>query len=166
MLGKYENFPSNVQFLKTLSPTLKSKQLQQKLIKTLKELNRKPFHFEEITIPTIPNSEVIFEFGIAEGDCFNFLDEQETNRTLGAIKTGKDLLDFFCAVRYYRCNVQKKSALKFDYYMFRVKFTVDVVEFQVFHKQGPRYIAPEELVILIADSINKAAGKCVLEENM
>ncbi|MDR2719885.1 MAG: hypothetical protein LBC03_03670 [Nitrososphaerota archaeon] len=166
MLGKYENFPLNVQFLKILSSTLSSKQLQQKLIKVLKDLNRKSFHFEEISIPTIPNSEVIFEFGIAEGDCFNFLDEQETNRALGIIKVGQTSLDFFCVVRYYRCNTQKKFALKFDYYLFKVNFAVNAVEFRVFHKQGPRYIAPEELVALIAESINKAVGRCVLDEDM
>ena len=166
MLGKYENFPLNVQFLKILSSTLNSKQLQQKLIKILKDLNRKPLHFEEISIPTIPNSEIIFEFGIAEGNYFNFLDEQETNRVLSIIKVRQTSLDFFCVVRYYRCNTQKKDALKFDYYLFKVNFAVNTVEFRVFHKQGPRYIAPEELVALIVESINKAVGRCVLDEDL
>ncbi|MCL2172125.1 MAG: hypothetical protein LBH62_03695 [Nitrososphaerota archaeon] len=165
MLGKYENFPLNVHFLKSFSSTVSSKQLQQKLIKTLNNLNRKPFRFEEITIPTIPNGEVLFEFGIAEEEYFNFLNEQEVNRALNTLKTAQVLLDFFCVIRYYKYQAQKKIALKFDYYIFRTSFTVKAVEFQVFHKQGPRYIAPEELVTVIIDNINKAAIKQVLNEN-
>jgi len=167
MFGKYENFPTYVHFLKTFSSTLSNKQLQQKLIKTLKELNRKTVRFEEISIPTIPNSEIIFEFGIAEGACFNFLNEQETNRALDTVKTGQiTVLDFFCIVRYYRHNEQKKKkvSLKFDYYIFRAVFVVKAVEFQIFHKQGPRYIVPEELVTMIKDNINKTT-KGVLREN-
>jgi hypothetical protein len=165
MLGNYENFPLNVHFLKTFSSTLNNKQLQQKLIKTLKELNRKTVQFEEVSIPTIPNSEIIFEFGIAEGECFNFLDAQETKRALDIFKTKqRSSLDFFCVIRYYRCGSQKRVALKFDYYMFKIDFTDKDVAFFVFHKQGPRYITPEELVMMIVDSINKKAVKQVLVE--
>ena len=158
-------FPLNVHFIKSFSSTLNSKQLQQKLIKTLNNLNRKPLCFEEITIPTIPNSEILFEFGIAEEECFNFLDEQEINRTLILLKTAQSLLDFFCVIRYYRYYSQKKTALKFDYYMVRVRFTAKNAEFHIFHKQGPRYITPEELVTMIVDNINKASVKQLLEEN-
>jgi hypothetical protein len=166
MFGIYENFPLNVHFKKKFSTTLNNKQFQQKLVKTLNTLNRKSFHFEEITIPTIPNCEILFEYGIAEGECFNFLDEQEVKRTSSLSKTGQNLLDFFCVIRYYRCQLQKKTALKFDYYILRTSFTVKTVEFRIFHKQGPRYIAPEELVNMITDSINKTAVKRVLDENI
>lgn len=165
MLGKYENFPLNVHFIKGFSSTLNSKQFQQKFIKTLNNLNRKPLCFEEITIPTIPNSEILFEFGIAEEEGFNFLDEQEVSRTLNLLKTPQNLLDFFCVIRYYRYHSQKKTALKFDYYMLRINFTAKNAEFRVFHKQGPRYITPEELVTMIVDNINKTSVKQVLEEN-
>jgi hypothetical protein len=166
MFGIYENFPLNVHFKKSFSTTLNNKQLQQKLVKTLTTLNRKPFRFEEITIPTIPNCEILFEFGIAEKENFNFLDEQEVKRANKLSKTGQNLLDFFCVIRYYRCHFQKKTALKFDYYMLRTNFTVKTVEFRVFHKQGPRYITPEEIVNMIIDSINKTAIKRVLDENL
>jgi hypothetical protein len=165
MFGIYENFPLNVHFIKNFSTILNNKQFQQKLVKTLNTLNRKPFCFEEITIPTIPNCEILFEFGIAEGENFNFLDEQEVKRANKLSKSGQNLLDFFCVIRYYRCQVQKKTALKFDYYMLRTNFTVKNVEFRVFHKQGPRYITPEELVNMITDNINKTVVKRVLGEN-
>jgi hypothetical protein len=162
MLGKYENFPLIVHFLKKFSSTSSIKQLQQKLVQTLKESSRKTFHFEDISIPTIPNSEIIFEFGIAEEEKFNFIDDQELNRVLNMFR-GK-ILDFFCAVRYYKIVDEKKIALKFDYYMFRASFAAKEVEFRVFHKQGPRYINPEELVTMIVNRINNVATKKILHE--
>jgi hypothetical protein len=160
MLGKYENFPLITHFLKKFSSTTSIKQLQQKLLQTLKETNRKKFHFEDISIPTIPNSEIIFEFGIAEEENFNFLDDQELNRALNMLR-GKTL-DFFCAVRYYKIDGEKKIALKFDYYIFRVSFAAKEIEFRVFHKQGPRYINPEELVTMIVNKINSAATRKII----
>jgi hypothetical protein len=165
MLGIYKNFPLIIHFLKKFSSTLNIKQSQQKLIQTLKELNRKTCHFEEISIPTIPNSEIIFEFGIAEDEDFNFLDEQETNRLLNIFRDKVSSLDFFCVIRYYKQDT-KRIALKFDYYIFRINFAFKTVEFQVFHKQGPRYIAPEELVTMIVHRVNKTTTKRVLYENI
>jgi hypothetical protein len=162
MLGKYENFPLIIHFLKKFSSTMNIKQLQQELVQTLKELNRKTFHFEEITIPAIPNSEIIFEFGIAEEESFNFLDEPETNRVIDTLK-GQTSLDFFCVVRYYKNNTKKKIALKFDYYIFKTSFVAKKIEFQIFHKQGPRYITPEELVTMIVNRINNTATKKIRE---
>jgi hypothetical protein len=163
MLGKYENFPLNIHFLETYSSTLIIKRLQEKLVQTLKDLNRKPLSFEEVSIPTIPDSEVIFEFGIAENEGFNFLDQRETQRALD-ILIGQQLhsLDFFCVIRYYKVAAQKKTALKFDYYMFKASFAAKKVEFQVFHKQGPRYISPQELVNIIVDRINTTSTKRAL----
>jgi hypothetical protein len=157
MLGKYENFPLSIHFFEKFSSTVNIKQLQQKLVQTLRELNSKTCYFEEISIPTILNSEIIFEFGIAEEESFNFLDEQEINRVLSIL--GRSSLDFFCVIRYYKYHGEKKSALKFDYYIFRTNFAARELEFQVFHKQGPRYITPEELVAMIIDKINKATSK-------
>jgi len=165
MIGQYENFPLNIHFLENFSSTLTIKKLQERLIETLKDFNRKPFCFEEISIPTIPNGEVIFEFGIAEGEGFNFLNEEETNRALDILKTEQiAALDFFCAIRYYKLTPQKKTPLKFDYYMFKASFAAKTMEIQVFHKQGPRYISPEELATIIIDKINKTSPKRVLKK--
>jgi hypothetical protein len=165
MLGKYDNFPLNIHFLESFTSTLNSKLLKQKLVQTLLDMNRKPFCFEEIAIPTIPDSEVIFEFGIAEGNGFNFLDQQETEKALNTFKTEPtQTLDFFCAIRYYKITKQKKTALKFDYYMFKTGFASKTLEFQVFHKQGPRYISPEDLVTIITEKINKTSNKRALKK--
>ncbi|MDR2204224.1 MAG: hypothetical protein LBE76_08055 [Nitrososphaerota archaeon] len=154
--------------MKNFGSTLNIKQLQQHLIRTITELNRKPFCFEEITIPTIPNSEVIFEFGLADGKYFNFLNIQEAKCACDTVIKYRQVsvLDFFCVIRYYRCNVQKRIALKFDYYMLRVNFAAKRAEFRVFHKQGLRYINPEDLVMMIVNKINKLAVKPVLDENV
>jgi hypothetical protein len=165
MLGRYDNFPLNIHFLESFSSTLHSRQLQQKLIQTLYGMNGKSFSFEEIAIPTIPDSEVIFEFGIADGDGFNFLDEQETIKTLSMLKEESvQTLDFFCSIRYYKFTQQKKTALMFDYYMFKTGFSSKTLEFQVFHRQGPRYISPEDLVTIITEKINRALTKRALNK--
>jgi hypothetical protein len=165
MLGKYENFPVNIHLLETFTSQLNTKQLQQKLILTLKEMNRKPFRFEEIAIPTIPDCEILFEFGIAEGEGFNFLNDEETKKALEILKSEQvPSLDFFCAIRYYKICAEKKTALKFDYYMLKTGFAAKKAEFQVFHKQGPRYISPEDLVNIITDKINKTSVKRVLKK--
>jgi hypothetical protein len=165
MLGRYDNFPVNIHRIENYTSKLSSKQLQQKLIQTLKVMNRKPFSFEEIAIPTIPNCEVIFEFGIAEDNGFNFIDEEETKKTLDAIKSGRlQTLDFFSAIRYYKINAENKTALKFDYYLTRTSFAAGAMEFQVFHQRGPRYISPEDLTALIIDKINAVSPKKVLKQ--
>ncbi len=165
MLGTYDSFPLNIHFIETFSSALSSKPLQQKLMQTIKAVNRQPFGFEEIAIPTIPNGEVIFEFGLAEEDGFNFIDEEETKKALDAIKNGHlQTLDFFCAIRYYKITAEKKIPLKFDYYMIRTSFAAKSVEFQVFHKQGPRYISPEDLACLITDKVNAYSSKKILKK--
>ena len=109
MLGNIRQFPPNIHFIETLFRTLSTKQLQQKLIQALNVVNRKPFSFEEIAIPTIPNGEVIFEFGLAEDNGFNFIDAEETKKALEIIKSARlHTLDFFCAIRYYKVTAEKK----------------------------------------------------------
>ncbi len=164
MLGKYENFPLNIHFIESFSSQLNSKQLQQRLLEALKSMNRKPFSFEQVAIPTVPGGEVIFEFGLAEDDGFNFLDNSETQRMLEVLKAEKvQSLDFFCAIRYYRVNGEKRTPLKFDYYMLRTGFAAKTFEMQIFHKQGPRYLSPEDLSCLIVEEVNRASAKKVLK---
>jgi hypothetical protein len=165
MLGIYDNFPQSIHYIGTYSAALSTRQLQQRLIQALKVVNRKPFSFEEIAIPTIPNGEVIFEFGLAEDNGFNFIDTEETKKALNTIKDRRlQTLDFFCAIRYYKVTAEKKVALKFDYYMIRTNYAVGTVEFQIHHKQGPRYISIEDLASLIVDKVNAVSSKKILKK--
>ena len=159
-LGFYENFPTNIHRIDKYNSTLSNKQLQQKLIQVFYEVNRKEFTFEEITNPTVPEGKVIFEFGLAESEGFNYIDEEEVKKTLNFLdKERLHSMDFFCSIRYYKGNGEKKTALKFDYYMFRTIFSKDTFEVQVFHERGPRYISPEELTAFIFTKINELSSR-------
>jgi len=134
------------------------------LIQTLQKINKKKFISEDVAIPSLFQCTVIFEFGIAEANSFNYLDEEETNKVLKAIRRKPlQIMDFFCAVRYYKIQNEKKTSLKFDYYMMRFIFNKDLMEIQVFHEKGPRYVSPEDITKFVADRINKASTKKVLE---
>jgi hypothetical protein len=164
-LGFYENFPSNIHMVKSFNSTLSSKQLQQKLIQVFYELNRKEVSFEEVANPTIPECKLIFELGLADAESFNYIDEEELGKALNLLaKERLHTMDFFCAIRYYKGNAEKKTALKFDYYLLRTVYNRDVFEIQVFHQRGPRYISPEDLTLLIFNKINEAAKRKVLKK--
>jgi hypothetical protein len=164
-LGHYDNFPANIHHIASYISSVSIKQLQQKLIQLLGDLNRKEFTFEEIVIPTIPQGKVIFEFGLADSGGFNFIDEAEVKKALGLLaKQQIQSLDFFCAIRYYKGKGANKTALKFDYYMIRTIFNKGTLEVQVFHERGPRYISPEEVSSFIFLKINESATKKILKE--
>ena len=165
-LGLYERFPADkIHRLETFSSTLSTKQLQRKLIQVLYEINRKEFSFEELTNPTVPEGKVIFEFGLADGADFNYIDEEELKMVLDFLEKQRlSSMDFFCALRYYKGGGEKKSALKFDYYMLRASFSKDALELQAFHERGPRYISPQELVAIIAEKVNACGPRKTLKK--
>lgn len=159
-LGFYENFPTNIHRVDSFNSTLSIKQLQQKLIQVFFEINRKEFSFEEVANPTVPQGRVIFEFGLAESEGFNYIDEEEVKKALNFLaKEHLHSMDFFCSIRYYKGNGEKKTPLKFDYYMLRTIFSKDTFEVQVFHERGPRYISPEELTAFIFTKINESSNR-------
>jgi len=165
-LGYYENFPQNIHKFETFSSTLSTKQLQKNLIQLLHDVNRKELSFEEVAYPTIPEGLVIFEFGLAEDGNFSFIDKEELEKALKLL--GKDrlgVLDFFCAIRYYKGKAKKKTALKFDYYLLRTVFGKGTLEVQVFHERGPRYISPQDLVDFLQCKLNENKMRKVLKKN-
>lgn len=166
-LGQYDYFKvEKIQLLETFNSTFSSKQLQQKLIKILFEINQKEFSFEEVADPTVPDGKVIFEFGLADGATFNFVDEEEVGRVLDFLEKQRlPMLDFFCAVRYYKGSGEKKSALKFDYYMLRTGFGKDTLEVMVFQERGPRYVSPKDLVNLMVNKVNEGSAKKIIKKN-
>jgi hypothetical protein len=166
MLGVYENFPENIHRIDSFKSSLSSQKLQQKLMKTLHDINRTPFSFEEVSNPTLHNCTVIFEFGLAENESFNFLDADEAERVLDSLKKQVfQLLDFFLAVRYYKVTSARKTPLKFDYYMIRFAFTsVDSVDLKVFHERGPRYVSPEDIVSFLEKQVNGSLPRKILKK--
>ena len=164
MIGFYENFPVNIHRIENFTSSLSTRKLQQRLVEVLQDVNRRTFSFEEIAQPTVPECSVIFEVGIADAKSFNFIDKEEAKNVLRVLsKETLQVMDFFCAVRYYKGSTEKKAPLKFDYYMIRVAFG-DSVEIRVFHERGPRYISPEDIVTFLVNRINESAAKKILKK--
>lgn len=164
-LGFYATFPENLHYLDNYQSFVTIRQLQQKLIQFLGNINRKELAFEQISIPTIPDGLVIFEFGLAEDAGFNFLSPQEVSRALDFVDQQQiHTLDFFCSIRYYRGSGEIRVALKFDYYMLRAVFSKGMLEMRVFHERGPRYLSPEDVTLFIVKGVNNESNKMILRQ--
>jgi hypothetical protein len=164
MLGFYENFPVNIHRIENFTTPLSNKRLQRRLIQVLHDINCRTFSFEEVAYPTVPDCTIIFEAGLAEAKNFNYIDEEETKKVFSALRKAIfQTMDFFCAVRYYKGTKEKKSPLKFDYYLMRVVFGKNSVEIQVFHERGPRYISPEDIVTFLVNEVNKTSSRRTLK---
>jgi hypothetical protein len=164
MLGYYENFPENIHKIARFATSASNKKLQQTIIKILHKLNNENFNLEDIAKPSILQCNTIFEFGIAETNNFNYLDAEETSKVLKIVyKKPFQIMDFFCAIRYYKTRNEEKTPLKFDYYMLRFLFDKNFVEVQIFHERGPRHMSPEDITILIANKINETFSKRILK---
>lgn len=164
MLGVYEHFPELIHKTAIFASSVSSKRLQQILVQILHRLNNEDLHLEEITYPSIPQCTTVFEFGIAEASNFNYLDEEETSRLLKTIhKTAFQSMDFLCDIRYYKTHNEKKTPLRFDYYILRFKFTENQTEMQIFHEKGSRYVTPEDITKFIVTRINGKFAKKALK---
>lgn len=162
-LGYHENFPKQVHRVEGYNTHLTAKQLQEKILQTLQGVNGKEFRFEEVAIPTVPDGLVIFEFGLADGQSFSYLDEVTLETAVDNLSKEVQSLDFFCAIRYYKSVGDKKTPLKFDYYLIRTLYVKGVLELQVYHERGPRYVAPEDLTEFLFNQINANQTRKVLK---
>ena len=112
-LGFYENFPTTVHRIDSFNSTISSKQLQLKLIQVFFESNRKEFSFEEVTNPTVPHGKVIFEFGLAESEGFNYIDERRTQKNTKVSSKGTFAVDgFFLLNTLLQGYWRKENAVK------------------------------------------------------
>jgi len=164
MLGLYENFPVNVHKTASFTTSISNKRLQQALIQIFNKINGKTYNIEDVADPSVPKCTVIFEFGIAEANNFNYLDSEEANKVLKVVqKKPLQVMDFYCAIRYYKAQKEKKIPLKFDYYMIRFRFNKNSMETRAFHERGLRYISPEDIIAFIIDKINERFSKKILK---
>lgn len=164
MLGYHDSFPENVHKMARFATSISRKRLQRALTQVLCKVNNETFSLEDVAHPSIPRCAVIFEFGIAEANNFNYLDSEEAKRMLKSIrKKPFQVLDFLCAICYYKMQDGKKTPLKFDYYMLRFTFNKKLMEIQVFHERGPRHVAPEDAVNFIVNKINETFSKKILK---
>jgi hypothetical protein len=164
MLGFYENFPVTVQKVMRFATATSSKTVQKAVVQCLQRLNGEKLSLEEVAKFSKSEFIVIFEFGIADGDTFNYLDLEEAQKVLEIIrKASLHVMDFFCAIRYYREHSGKWSPLKFDYYMLRLAFNNSSMEAFIFHERGPRHVPPEDVVNFIVERVNGSSQRKVLK---
>jgi hypothetical protein len=167
MLGIYDNFPLNIHQTETFTSPLSRKKLQEKIAQTFQKINREILTFEEVGNPAIPNSQVIFEFGIADGGNFCYLNQEEAQKLQNSLSNQSlQTMDWFCLIRYYKnIELKVKRPLKFDYYMLRFGFgDKGNVELQVFHERGPMYISSEDLASFIAREVNELSARKALKQ--
>jgi hypothetical protein len=163
MLGFYTNFPQTLHRTSDFLKSTSTRRAQQVLIETMFRLNSETFRVEEVSIPSLHDCSVIFEFGIADGNDFNYVDAEEKTILLKTVnKKPLKIMDFVCIIRYYKTEHGKKAHLRFDYYMVRFRFNENV-EIQVSHEKGPMHVSPEDLVEFVTGRINKASPKRVLK---
>jgi hypothetical protein len=164
MLGLYENFPKTIHKTASFATSISNKRLQQALIQTFQKINSENFNLEQIAKPSVSQCMAILELGIAEANNFNYLDTEETNKMLKAIhKNPLQVMDFFCALRYYKTQNGKKTPLRFDYYMMRFIFNKDSMEIQIFHERGPRYVSPEDIANFVVNEIGETFSRKILK---
>jgi len=157
MLGQYDNFPTNIQGIAQFTYPMSAQTLQRIIAQVLHSLNKQTIDMKTLTKASPNNCVVNFEFGVADADTFNFLNEEELQKLEVTLKQqALPILDVFCAARYYVTEESgKRKSLKFDYSMLRFAFYTKAMELLVYHERGNQRIPLEDLVLFIQNQINK-----------
>jgi hypothetical protein len=164
MLGVYSDFPTDVQKIVNFETSISETRLQKTLVEVFYRLNSEESALKEIAYPSLPECMIGFEFGIAEGKDFNYLDTHEKDRLLAATqKKPFPSLDFLCITRYYSVQNQRKRPLKFDHYMLRFRFAKKALQMQVFHEKGPMHLSTKDLPLFITKIVNSEFPKRVIK---
>jgi len=164
LLGRYENFPEVVHSVARFTHQSTERKLQQSILHALHRLNQEKHDLNTMSPFSTPECEVSFEFGVAEGITFNYLDREELERfQKGIKKEALPTLDFFCVVRYHTLKEGKRVALKFDYHMLRFMFHKNDVELRVAHERGTRRVCLEDLVNFIVKRVDEELSKTRLK---
>ena len=161
LFGCYQNFPDVIHGIERLTYASSKAKVQQDILHALNKLNKQNFSLKDIAAFSRLECEVKFEFGIADGVEFHYLDREELRRFQEAIgESTPPNLDFFCAVCYHITKKERRVPLKFDYYMLRFIFlNEDNLELRVFHQRGARHVPVKDLVTFVAKRINDGLSK-------
>ena len=157
LLGRYENFPQNVHGIARFTCKSSKSKVQHWILRTLHGLNEQVFSLKDMATFSSSECEVSFEFGIADGIEFNFLDEEELDKLQGSIvKEALPSLDFLCAVCYHIIKNGKRVPLKFDYYILRFVFrNKNSLELWMSHQRGVQRVSAEDLITFITKRVNE-----------
>ncbi len=156
MLGRYENFPENVHGVAFFEYQDSAKEVQKAILCTFHCLNQETFDLGAVTPYLKQNCEVGFEFGVADGVDFNFLDQKELDRCLKSVdETEVETLDFFFSVCYHRVrDGSKRLPLRFDYYVLRFLFQEGGLELRIRHERGTQRVPLDDLTDFLVKQIN------------
>ena len=155
-MGEYKNFPKNIHGIAVLRYQESTKSIQKTILHTFYKLNHDISNLFDVTPYLFQNYEVGFEFGIADGNDFIFLDNKELERCERSLSENNwNSIDFFIIICYYRIKEDKKRVpLKFDSHIIRFIFYKDILELQIHHEKGPQRISLDDLTDFITKKIN------------
>jgi len=156
LLGRYENFPETVHAVALFDYQDSAKEVQKAILCALHQLNHERYDLDAVTPYLKQKCEVGFEFGVAEGFDFNFLDQKEVDQCLRSVAE-KELqtLDFFFVVRYHIIREgSRRVPLRFDYHVLRFSFQESGLELRIRHERGSQRVPLDDLIDFIAKRIN------------
>lgn len=157
LLRRYTHFPANVHGVARFTYVSSTQMLQMAIARVLHRLNKRTIDMKTLTRASQKNCMVNFEFGIADAETFNFLDEGELRKLESILKDrALQILDVFCAARYHvkKADGTFKS-LKFDYNLLRFVFQRKNMELFIYHERGIRRIPMDDVVLFLINEINE-----------
>jgi hypothetical protein len=156
LLGRYEDFPENVHGITIFETQDSAEEVQKAILCTFHRLNQETFDLGAVTPYLKQKCEVNFEFGVADGVGFNFLDQKELEQCLKSIDEAEvETLDFFFAVCYHRVSDGgKRVPLRFDYCVLRFSFQEGSLELRIRHERGTQRVPLDDLTDFLVKQIN------------
>lgn len=156
MLGRYQNFPTNIEGFARYTYPASPQALQLAVTKALYALNQQTIDISTISEAGPTDCTVNFEFGVAHEDTFNFLDEEELQTLQGTLREQTlPVIDVYFVVRYSAGQPDgKRRSLKFDYGMLRFAFSRENMELFVYHERGTQRIPLDNWASFLKDQIN------------
>ncbi|MFA5364673.1 MAG: hypothetical protein WC325_05770 [Candidatus Bathyarchaeia archaeon] len=152
MLGRYENFPEYVHNVASFNYQESTKDVQHAVLAALHQMNNKNYDITELNPYVKQDCTVGFEFGVADGFDFCFIDQNTLENCLRTVnEKDQKNLDFFFVVRYHN---QKGVPLRFDYHVLRFVFKRTSLETRIRHEKGTQRVPLEELTDFIIKQIN------------
>ena len=103
--------------------------------------------------------ELAFEVGVANGEFFDYLNEEMLKELYGSLESGRDytVLDFLVIATYHYSRSGKKIPLTFDHHVLRFAFNGREVDINLFHIKGTRRIPLDEFLNVIIGKIREEA---------
>ncbi len=160
MLGEYEFFPTVIHGEAQIAFSVDRKTLQLAIVEALHRLNSEVEVLSHIMKLGDETIYVSFEFGVAEGSSFFFIDEEELDRLRGRIKSKPlEVIDVFYVLKYHKVVNGKRRPLKFDYGFLRFLFRNDHMHLLFHHERGTMRISFSDLTRFLLQRV------CILLKN-